>query len=134
MGPGLSMQGGTLQNIPPNASREEQTAALNDVINRLNGMLKQQVFSDGTTKRMIIGYQKGGWGDGKDFGIKVSIDGVDVSKATDSQLLFKMDLQTWFFYNPNDSNHNVAQLGILPDGNGGVAVAKPGYDVGDAFS
>lgn len=128
------MQGGTLQNIPPNASREEQTAALNDVINRLNGLLKQQIFSDGQTKRMIIGYQKGGWGEGKDFGIKVSIDGVDVTKASDSQLLFKMDLQTWFFYNPNDSNFNVAQLGILPDGSGGVAVAKPGYNVEDAFS
>jgi hypothetical protein len=126
------MQGGTLQNIPPNASREEQTAALNDVINRLNALNKAQIFSDGNTKRMLIGYQKNGWGDGKDFGMKVSIDGVDVSKATDSQLLFKMDLTTWYYYDPA-TNKNVVQLGILPDGKGGVAVAKPGYDVEDAF-
>lgn len=134
MPPGLSMQGGTLQNIPPNASREQQMAALNDVINRLNSLTKSIVFSDGQNKRMLIGYQKNGWGDGKDFGIKISIDGVDVSKASDSQLLFKMDMQTWFFYNPDDSNHNVMQLGILPDGQGGIAVAKPGQDVGNAFS
>lgn len=133
MGPGLSMSGGTLQNIPPNASREEQTAALNDVINRLNGLLKQQIFSDGTSKRMLIGYQKNGWGEGQDFGMKVSIEGVDVSKATDAQLLFKMDLTTWYYYDPT-TNKNVVQLGILPDGKGGVAVAKAGNDVEDAFS
>lgn len=133
MGPGLSMQGGTLQNIPPNASREEQTAALNDVINRLNALNKAQIFSDGTTKRMLIGYQKNGWGEGKDFGMKVSIEGVDVSKATDSQLLFKMDLTTWYYYDPT-TNKNVVQLGILPDGKGGVAVAKTGNNVEDAFS
>jgi hypothetical protein len=134
MPPGLGMQGGTLQNIPPNASREQQMASLNDVINRLNALTKSIVFSDGQNKRMLIGYQKNGWGDGKDFGIKISIDGVDVSKASDSQLLFKMDMQTWFFYNPDDSNHNVMQLGILPDGKGGIAVAKTGNDVEDAFS
>lgn len=131
---GLGMQGGTLQPLQPNASNDQQTATINDIINRLNALLKSQVFSDGSNKRMIIGYQKDGWGSGKDFGIKISIDGVDVTKATDDQLLFKMDLQTWYFYNPDDDNHNVVQLGILPDGNGGIAVAKPGYDVEDAFS
>lgn len=131
---GLGMSGGTLQPLQPNATRDQQTTTINDIINRLNSLLKSQIFSDGQNKRMLIGYQKGGWGDGKDFGIKISIDGVDVTKAGDDQLLFKMDMQTWFFYNPTDGNHNVMQLGILPDGQGGIAVAKPGQDVEDAFS
>ncbi len=61
MGPGLSMSGGALQRIPPNANNEDQIRVLNDVVDRLNSILKTQVFSDGTSKRMILGYQKDGW-------------------------------------------------------------------------
>lgn len=134
MNPTLGQQndGGFLPPVPPNAGQQVQIAAINDVINRLNSMLKQQIFSDGTSKRMIIGYQKDGWGTGKDFGMKVSIDGVDVTKATDDQLLFKMDLSTWYFYDPTTKKNSV-QIGILPNGNGGVAVAKSGNNVADAF-
>jgi hypothetical protein len=130
---GLDLTGGTLQSLSPNASKEEQTVVINDIINRLNDQLKQMVFSDGTSKRLILGYQKGGWGPGKDFGIKVSIPGVDVTLATDAQLLFKMDLQTWFFYDPLTAK-NFMQLGILPNGKGGTHIAKPGFNVSDAFS
>lgn len=59
---GNSMQGGYLREIPPNSPREVQVATLNDVIRRLNGSLKTQTFSDGTSKRMLFGYQKDGWG------------------------------------------------------------------------
>lgn len=104
---GMSMQGGTLKRIAPTASKEEQAAMLNDVIDRLNGLLKAQVFSDATTKRMFIGYQKDGWGVGKDFGIKISIEGVDVTKATDDELLFKMDMETWLWY---DASSNASFL------------------------
>jgi len=92
---GQPMDGGTLQNLPPNATQEQQVAVLNDVINRLNQLLKVQIFSDSTNKRMLIGYQKDGWGTGEDFGIKVSLEGVDVTEATDEQLLFKMALAQW---------------------------------------
>jgi hypothetical protein len=129
---GIPMQGGTLQHLPPNASKEEQTAVINNILDRLNNILQSQVLSDGSNKRMIIGYQKDGWGTGKDFGIKVSIEGVDVTKATDSQLLFKMDLATWFFYDPT-SHDNFMQFGVLPDGSGGMVVAAPGSDVADLF-
>lgn len=135
MGPGLlgqSMNGGQLSPIPPNAPREVQIAAINDIMVRLNGLLKAQVFSDGNSKRMLIGYQKDGWGSGKDFGMKVSIPGVDVMSATEAQLLFKMDLTTWYYYDP-ETGKNVIQLGILPDGSGGMAVAKPNTDVDEAF-
>lgn len=131
-GLGLSMSGGTLQNLPAAASREEQINALNDVINRLNSMLKSQIFSDGTTKRMIIGFQKNGWGEGKDFGIKVSIPGVDVNNAAENELLFKMDLATWTYYDP-DTHLDIGQIGILPDGEGGMAWAKKGESVNEAF-
>lgn len=136
MGPlgilGTPMDGGTLRPLPPTASREQQIAAINDMVGRLNNMLKSQIFSDGTNKRMLIGYQKDGWGPGKDFGMKVSIEGVDVTAATEQQLLFKMDLGTWYFYDP-ESHNNFMQMGILPDKTGGWAVAKEGMDVKDAY-
>lgn len=126
------MQGGTLTRVPPTASPQQQAAVLNDIIDRLNGLLKAQVFSDGSNKRMIIGFQKDGWGAGQDFGIKVSIPGIDVTKATDAQLLFKMDLATWSYYDPS-TGKNFMQVGVLPNGVGGIAVAKPGYNVSEAF-
>lgn len=129
---GLAMQGGQLQRLPPNATKEQQTAVINDMIDRLNANLKTQVFHDGQNKRMLIGYQENGWGEGMNFGIKVSIQGVDVTEATDEQLLFKMDLQTWYFYDPT-THDNFMQIGIMPDGTGSIAIAKPGEEVEDAF-
>lgn len=127
---GMSMQGGHLQPVPPGATKEQQSAILNDIISRLNSMTKTQVFSDGQSKRMIIGYQQDGWGAGKDFGIKVSEAGVDVTKATDDQLLIKFDLETWFYY---QDGVDVGQVGKLPNGVIGEAWAKPGESVTDAF-
>jgi len=129
---GAGLSGGYLPPVTPGSSQEVQIRALNDVINRLNTLLKTQVFSDGTTKRMIIGYQANGWGAGQDFGIKVSQAGVDVSSATDTQLVFKMDLATWYWYDPS-SGKNIVQIGVLPDGTGGQAIAKAGFSVNDAF-
>lgn len=130
MGPGLQMNGGTLQRIPPTATKEEQAAVLNDIVDRLNAMLKTQVFTDGVSKRMIIGFQKDGWGVGKDFGIKVSIEGVDVTTATDEELLIKFDLETWFYY---EDGLDVGQVGKLPNGRNGEAWSKDGESVNDAF-
>lgn len=126
------LDGGTLQPVPPNAPSATQIQRLNDVINTINSMLKTQVFSDATSRRMLIGYQANGWGSGKDFGIKVSVPGVDVLKANDDQLLFKMDISTWYFYDPNSRN-NFMQLGVLPDGTGGFAVADVGKNVSEGF-
>lgn len=44
------------------------------------------VLNDGDNDRVLAGFQKGGFG-AKDFGIKVSQDGYDVSTATDDQLV-----------------------------------------------
>ena len=98
--PGLPLQGGQLQNIPAGASFTDVVVILNDIIDQLNAQMKTQVFSDTTSKRMIIGYQKAGWDNGtSDFGIKISLPGVDVTTATDSQLLFTMGLTTWNWRN-----------------------------------
>jgi hypothetical protein len=126
------LKGGVLQRIPPNASADTQINTINVVIDHLNALLKTQVFADENNKRMLLGFQKDGWGAGKDFGIKISKEGVDVTSATDEQLLFKMDMQTWYFYDPT-TGKNYMQFGILPDGVGGLDVAAPGYDVSEAY-
>lgn len=129
---GLGLQGGMLQRLPLGATSDVMVSVLNDIVDRLNAQIKTQIFSDGANKRMLIGYQKDGWGVGKDFGIKVSMPNVDVNSATASQLLFKMDLETWFYYDP-DTQKNFMQIGILPDGSGGWAVADIGHDVSEGF-
>lgn len=98
---GMAMDGGELARIPPNAPRDTQISVINEIVDRLNAQLRTQVFTDGTSKRMLIGYQKDGWGTGKDFGIKVSLEGVDVLDADDDQLLFRMALDNWKWRNSN---------------------------------
>lgn len=121
---GNPMAGDYLNEVPPNATNEVQIARLNDVIRRLNVTLKTQTLSDGTNKRMLLGFQKDGWGAGKDFGIKISQAGVDVTKATDSQLLFKMDMATWRWY--DTAGRNYVNIGNRSTGTYGFEMAKPG--------
>jgi hypothetical protein len=147
---GISMEGGWLNAIPPNATPQVQIKAINDVIGRLNDLLRTQVFSDGTVKRMLFGYQQNGWGPDKNFGIKVSIEGVDVTTASDEQLLFKMAMDEWTWRNADgqlveifdiadgkhdyyNSDKNYMRSGVLPNGIGGVAIVKPGKNVDEAF-
>jgi hypothetical protein len=124
--------GGALPPVPSGAPVEQQIAAINRIVDRLNQMLTQQTFSDGVNRRMLIGYQKDGWGDGLDFGIKISIPGVDVMEAADDELLFKMDISTWYWYDAS-TNTNPIQLGLLPDGTYNLVVAKTGRNVADQF-
>ena len=55
------------------------------------------------------------------------------SLDTAGNLVMEIINGTMFVYNPTDSYHNVTQGGLLPDGSGGFAVAKPGTDVVDIF-
>lgn len=89
---GIQMTGGTLNPLPPNASREDQINALNDVINRLNAQLKSQTFSDGTSKRYLNGYLANGW-PGGDFGMRISAPGYDVTDPS-AVLIFSWDYTT----------------------------------------
>ncbi len=132
IGGGGAMDGRSLFPIPPNANNTQQIDAINRIIEQLNGMLKTQSYSDGTTKRMLIGYQKDGWGTGRDFGIKISIPGVDVTKATDTQLLFKMDMESWYWYDATTTKNSI-RIGKMPDNSYDVIVAPPGSNVSDAF-
>jgi hypothetical protein len=127
---GLGLDGGFLNEIPPNASREVQIATLNDIVRRLNGLLKTQVFSDGTNKRMLFGFQAGGWKNGtKDFGIKISQEGVDVTTAPDSELIFSMDMDTWRWFDPDARNY--VNIGLRSSATYGFEMAKPGVDLDD---
>lgn len=126
------MAGDALPYVPTNAPTSQQIAAINRIIDRLNDMLSQITLSDGSNRRMFIGYQQDGWGAGKNFGIKISIPGVDVLKATDSQLLFKMDIETWYWFDAT-TQKNIMQLGKLPDGTYGETVAKSGHNVSEIY-
>lgn len=147
---GQGLQGGWLRNVPPNAPPEVQNAALNDVIDRLNELLKTQIYSDGSSKRLIIGFQKDGWGSGVDFGIKMSKEGVDVTTASDSELLFSMSIDNWTWRNDDgqvvkqflnesgtdtyydDSGRNYVNIGLRSDPSTyGFEMAKPNEDLGN---
>lgn len=123
----MALNGNTIPYVPPAATPQQQIAALNRIIDIINSYQQQIVFADETSKRMIIGYQKDGWGVGKDFGIKISQEGVDVATATDDQLLFSMDVESWVWYNDGVPN---TLIGAAPDdGRAGIWVAKPGENV-----
>lgn len=125
---GLGLDGGQLNEIPPNATREVQIATLNDIVRRLNGLLKTQSFSDATNKRFLQGFQEGGWAGG-DFGMKISLPGVDVLTARDDQLLFSWD---WTTNTQIDYSDGVPRIlkGTAPgDGRTGFWVSKLGQDV-----
>lgn len=127
----MALNGNTLPYVPPSASVQQQIAAINRIIDIINAFQQSIVFADSKNKRMLIGFQKDGWGPGNDFGIKVSIPGVDVTTATDAQLLLKFDLQTWFYY---QNGVNIGQVGVLPDATTGEAWAKVGQSVPAAFT
>lgn len=124
----MPLNGNTLPYVPPTATADQQIASINRIIDIINAFQQQIIFSDASNKRMFIGYQEGGFGgSGKDFGIKVSQPGIDVTTATDSQLLFQMDLTSWVWYNQGIPN---TLIGAAPnDGRAGIWVAKPGQNV-----
>lgn len=123
----MALNGKTIPYVPPAASPQQQIAALNRIIDIINSYQQQIVFADGQNKRMLIGYQENGWGSGKDFGIKISQEGVDVATASDDQLLFSMDVESWVWYNGGIPN---TLVGASPDdGRAGIWTAKPGQNV-----
>ena len=137
---GMQMLGGTLRPLPPNASKDEQTAVINDIVDRLNDQLKTQIFTDGSTKRFIQGYSQGRW-PGGDFGIAISDEGDDVTTADFNDLIFAWDFTTnkqyirggtQLFYDPV-TGLDVGQQGILPNGKNGQAWSKDGESVNGAF-
>jgi len=130
---GLSLDGGTFQKIPPNATPEEQIVVLNDVIERLNGLLQSQTLADGANKRFILGYSIGRW-PGGDFGIAISRPGTDVISSEFNDLLFAWDFSTGtqYWWNP-ETGIQYRQDGKLPDSDYGFFVASEGNSVEEAF-
>lgn len=137
---GIPLAGGYLNEIPPNATVQIQIATLNDVVRRLNDLLKVQSFNDGTSKRYVNGYAAGRW-PGGDFGLAISQPGQDVLSVDFEDLLFAWDYTTnkqyfhggtQIFYDPS-TGKDVGQQGILPDNTGGSAWAKTGESVNNAY-
>lgn len=59
-----------------------------DGLEKINRSQHQgNIINDGITDRVILGFQKDGFGTGVDFGIKVSQAGVDVKTAADDELV-----------------------------------------------
>ena len=131
---GLSLDGGTLRRIPPNATVEEQINALNEVIEKLNALLKTQIFADNTSKRYLSGYYQGRW-PGGDFGIAISREGEDATTVDFDQLLYAHDFTTGteYFWDPI-GDRQWGQQGKLPDGTYGFAIANEGDSIEDGFS
>lgn len=53
-----------------------------------NTVPRGTVVGDGTNNRVLLGFQKDGFGTGLDYGLKVSKAGFDVATATAAQLIF----------------------------------------------
>lgn len=88
---------------------------------------------DGTNNRIILGAT-----DGTSVGIgTIPNDSTGqvgfFATDTDGSLLYKVVNGTLYFYN-KDTSVNYMQIGVLPDGSTGMAVAKAPYNVGDAIT
>lgn len=62
-------------------------------------------------------------------------DGTQGMQVVDSTgyVLFEMNGTTWYWYD-KATNTNVMQIGLLPDGTYGMAIAKSGYNVSDGIT
>ena len=77
--------------LPQTATKNEYIIAINKLIDAHNSELTFKVYPDETGfNRMLVGYQKDGWGAGKSWGVKISKVGFDVLTAADADLLFKL--------------------------------------------
>ena len=85
---GFHLDTGELQRIPADADGPARIAAINSLIDAHNERIERSIWTDGVTRRMIVGYQKDGWGTGKHWGVKISAAGDDVLTAALVDLLF----------------------------------------------
>lgn len=65
------------------------------------------------------------------YGEKVSKPGIPVHQASDKQLVYKNNFSTQTYY---DETNSRMLIGLLPDGNYGIVISRPGVDVESAFS
>jgi hypothetical protein len=66
----------------------DNLALINQNFQALDDENRTKIVKDAGTPRVLLGYQKDGFGTGGDYGLKVSQDGQNVVTATDSQLAF----------------------------------------------
>lgn len=62
-----------------------------------------------------------------------SASGMQITDDT-GNVLFEMDGQTWYWFDPNNGYVNNMQIGLLPDGSYGTAIATTGNSVASIYS
>ncbi len=120
-----------IESVPPQVSDvNELLPILQRMVDYINSAQRTTIINDGVTNRYLIGYQKDGWGQGKDFGIKISKENVDVTSASDADLVYKSDFTSEYYY---EAGLEYMRIGKLPNGQGGIAIVKPGVNLPDAY-
>lgn len=88
---GMRSSTGAIPELSETTTKAEYIIAMNKLIRDYNQRLTLTVQADSSgINRFMYGYQKDGWGSGKDFGIKISKAGYNVLTAADADLLFKL--------------------------------------------
>lgn len=85
---GFNLQPGEIQRLPADADGPARVAKINELVDAHNKLITQQIWTDGKTRRMLVGYQFDGWGTGKHWGVKIAAEGDDVLTAALVDLLF----------------------------------------------
>ncbi len=81
-----------------------------------NNSQEGTTVGDGTTDRVLVGFQKDGFGTGQDYGIKVSQDGYNVKTASDDQLVMSSAFN--MFKIVQTGTVTIPEFSVQPDGSG----------------
>lgn len=96
----------------PDSPMSDILAYINQNFDVIDSQDRTKIIKNGSTPTLLLGYQKNGF-NGKDYGLKISKPGVDVTTATNDQLIF----------NSSQNVFKVRQSGtynfVVPDGSGG---------------
>jgi hypothetical protein len=79
--------GATPNRLDPTTSIEDNLALINQNFDALDDQDRTKIIRNGTTPALLLGYQKGGFGTA-DYGLKIAKTGVDVTTASNDQLIF----------------------------------------------
>ena len=82
---------------------EQSKPIINEAFAAIDGENRTKIIKNGNTPKLLMGYQKDGFGTGVDYGLKIAKEGYDVTTATDAQMAFNSAFNTF----------KVVQMGTL---------------------
>lgn len=85
----------TPSTIQPGTPLEDNLARINDNFKAIDDENRTKIIREGDTPRILFGYQKDGFGVGSDYGLKISQPGYDVTTATDTELVFNSNYNSF---------------------------------------